>query len=174
MFGRSWVGCGGQVGSTIHQKIDHKPTCKLDRSFNELLGRGSHAVAAHGGGWLPIVHQLLIVPQGHGGGYVYLHITRFLGPGHSRFLSAPGSGQWGDRGSFLDSGRTFEIPAELSRFWSNVRDSGRTFERPVERSNFRPNARNSGRTLGKMEMKNWSFRAQKGLPEFLVEANFMF
>ena len=43
IFGGSWVGFGGQVGSKIHQK---NPTCKLDRFFDEFLGRGSHAGAA--------------------------------------------------------------------------------------------------------------------------------
>ena len=27
----------------IHQKIDHKQTCKLGRFLNDFLGRGSHA-----------------------------------------------------------------------------------------------------------------------------------
>ena len=102
--------------------------------------------------------------------YIYIYITRFLGPGHSRVQSALGSGLWGDGGSFLHSGRRFEILAERSssrpdvrnlgrtievsarrsKFWPDFPDfrhSGRTFQIPAERLKFRPDVRNSCRTF---------------------------
>ena len=79
---------------------------------------------------------------------VYLYITRFLGPGHSRFLSAPGPGQWGGGGSF------FGIPAERSRFRPNVRNSVRTFKIPAEPSKFWPDVR-------KNENEKIEFEVQK-------------
>ena len=67
--------------------------------------------------------------------YIYLYMNKFLGPGHSRIMSAPGSGQRGVEAFFIrDSGRTFEILVERSKFRSNIRNSGRRFEIPAGRS----------------------------------------
>ena len=62
-----------------------------------------------------------------------------------------------------DSGQTFEIPGERSRFRANVRDSIRTLEIPAECSKY-----------GILETKSTIKGQQKGLPEFLVEAKFIF
>ena len=49
IFGGPWVGLGSQVGSKINFKIDHRPTCKLDRSFYNFMALGSHVEHARRG-----------------------------------------------------------------------------------------------------------------------------
>ena len=71
-------------------------------------------------------------------------------------------------------GRTFGISAGRSKFRPDGRNLSRTFEISAGRSQSRLDVPNLGQKFGKMKIKNSSLGLQNGLPEVLVEANWIF
>ena len=81
--------------------------------------------------------------------------------------------------TFNSASTNFHIICPLPHVWPswvrpNVRISSRTFEILAKSSNFWPNVRISGRMFAKIHEKSVIQGSQNGLPEFLVEAKFIF